>query len=457
MIPCTFREIAGAVGGELLQDTPAAVEAVNTDSRKAAPGQLFVPLVGERFDGHDYLAAALASGAAGCLTARRPETMIPGKGYVLVEDTLRALQALAAWYRGRFAIPFVQVTGSAGKTTTKEMIASVLSRRFRTHKTFANLNNPIGTPLTLLEMGADVEAAVIETGMDRFGQIRTMGAMVRPDFAVITNVGDAHIENLGNTRQGTLRAKSEIFENLQPDGVAVLNGDDELLRNVALQQRILFCGRGENCSVRVSDVEERGIDGLRCTVTTGRGVYHIRVTTPGAYMIYPAAMAVAIGEELGLTAEEIEAGVAAYEPVGARMRVLRLPGERIVIDDCYNANPQSMQEALQLLSRTPARRRLAVLGDMNELGELTAEAHRQMGALAGELHIDAVVAVGEKARDLAAAAPEGTIWRPDAARAIPAVRELFAPGTAALVKASHSMAFEQITAALRSACEEESE
>lgn len=191
---------------------------VSTDSRRVEQGCLFIPLVGERFDGHTYLTQALENGAAGCLCSRLPEALVPGKFYVQVEDTLRALGQLAGWYREKFPIPVVQITGSAGKTTTKEMIASVLSQHFLTLKTEANYNNEIGTPQTLLRLMPEHQAAVIETGMDHFGQIRYLGEMVRPTVAVITNIGDAHIENLGNTRQGTLRAKSEIFEHLQPGG-----------------------------------------------------------------------------------------------------------------------------------------------------------------------------------------------------------------------------------------------
>ena len=352
MMPCTAREICAAVGGTLLQDSGAPVTGVTTDSRAVQPGQLFIPLVGERFDGHAYISKALEGGAAGCLTAAAPETLLPGKLYIRVADTRLALKALASWYRDKFDLPVVQVTGSAGKTTTKEMIASVLSQRYNTLRTEGNFNNDIGAPLTLLRLMPEHQAAVIETGMNHFGEIRYLGEMVRPDIAVITNVGDAHIENLGNTRQGILQAKCEIFEHLPPDGLAVLNGDDPLLNTVALPQTVLRCGRGEDCQVRITDVDDRGIEGVSCTVTTARGSYRLHTASPGAYMIYPMAMAAAIGEVLGLTAAEITAGVASYVPTGSRMRVLHLPEGRLLIDDCYNANPQAMTEALKLLSVT---------------------------------------------------------------------------------------------------------
>ena len=444
MIPCTVREICAAVGGTLLQgEGDALITGVTTDSRAVSAGQLFIPLTGERFDGHAYIDVALTAGAAGCLTARTPETLLPGKAYVQVADTRLALAALAAWYRSRFDLPVVQITGSAGKTTTKEMVAAVLSQRYDTLKTQANFNNDIGTPLTLLGLAPHHQAAVIETGMNHFGEIRYLGAMVRPDIAVITNVGDAHIENLGNTRQGILQAKCEIFEHLSPDGIAVLNGDDPLLNTVALPQTILRCGRGEGCDVRVTDVDDRGIEGVACTVTTAQASYRLHTDSPGAYMIYPMAMAAAIGEALGLTGEEITAGVAAYVPTGSRMHIIHLPEGRLLIDDCYNANPQAMAEALKLLAAASFRRRAAVLGDMGELGELTTSAHRAIGALTGELGLDTVIAIGEKARDIAAAAP-GAQWYPSVSDAMPAVRAAFTDGTAMLVKASHAMHFENI-------------
>ena len=231
MQPMTIPEIISAVDGTWLNPRKGAapVTAVCTDSRKIAPGCLFLPWVGERFDGHDFIDRALDAGAAGCLCARRPELLRPDKFYIQVADTRLALRALASAYRDRFAIPFVQVTGSVGKTTTKEMLAAVLGAKLRVLKTPENFNNDIGTPLTLLGLGPEHQAAVIETGMNHFGEIRYLGEMVRPDIAVISNIGDAHIEHLGS-REGILKAKSEIFENLKPEGLAVLNGDDALLR-----------------------------------------------------------------------------------------------------------------------------------------------------------------------------------------------------------------------------------
>ena len=442
MIPCTAKEICEAVGGILLQDG-AAVSGVSTDSRKVGAGELFIPLVGEKFDGHTYLDSALQSGAAGCLTAKKPNKLLPGKFYIQVEDTLAGLKALASWYRDKFVLPMVQVTGSAGKTTTKEMIAGVLCQKFCTLKTEANFNNHIGTPQMLLRLMPMHEAAVIETGMNHFGEIRYLGEMVRPDFAVITNVGDAHIENLGGTRQGTLRAKCEIFENLSPCGVAVLNGDDALLRELKLPFETILCGRGENCDVRVSDICENGIAGITCTVTTAREIYDVRIPSPGEYMVYPAAMAIAIGEKLGLGKEDILRGIAGYVPVGSRMHLIRKSDDRVIIDDCYNANPQAMAEALKILAQTKCHRRVAILGDMGELGELTEKAHREIGELTKQYGIDQVIAIGVKAKYITVE-NKGAAWFASVEEALDAIKAAFTAGTAVLVKASHAMEFGKI-------------
>ena len=322
------------------------------------------------------------------------------------------------------------------------MIASVVSQRYRTLKTAENFNNDIGTPLTLLGLDDTCEAAVIETGMDHFGEIRYLGEMVRPHIAVITNIGDAHIEFLGS-REGILKAKSEIFENLDADGVAILNGDDALLDTVALPQRIVRCGESAHADVRVSALRDRGIDGIACTVTTERAEYQLNIPAPGRHMIYAASLAAAVGEELGLSVPEIERGVALYEPAGSRMRVHRLSGDRRLLDDCYNANPQSMSAALRVLAASEGKK-IAVLGDMKELGELTESAHRAMGELCALLGIDRVIAVGEYARGIADAAHESAEWYPDAESAVDAARAAFTESSVLLCKASHSMHLEKI-------------
>ena len=455
MQPMTIPEIVSAVGGTWLnpREGTAPVSAVSTDSRRIAPGCLFLPLVGEKFDGHDFLDRALAAGAAGCLCAKVPETLRPDKFYIRVADTRLALKALASAYRDRFPIPFIQVTGSVGKTTTKEMLASVLGAKLCVLKTPENFNNDIGTPLTLLGLGPEHQAAVIETGMNHFGEIRYLGEMVRPDIAVISNIGDAHIEYLGS-REGILKAKSEIFENLKPGGLAVLNGDDALLNTLDLPFRTVRCGHSEHCAVRVTEVADHGVAGITCTIVTQRDTYHLNIPAPGEHMAWSAAIAVAVGEELGLTAEEIARGAAAYEPAGSRMRVVRLRGGRLILDDCYNANPQSVTAALEVLAKTECGRKTAVLGDMGELGALTDQAHYNMGALAAMLGIDEVIAIGTKAEKIAdgAAQSGGSVTHfATKEEAIRSLTGLLSEDTAMLVKASHAMQFGWIVEQLRKA------
>ena len=453
MEPMTIQEIAAAVGGAWLNPRAgtAPVCAVCTDSRNVIPGSLFLPWIGERFDGHRFIDAALAAGAAGCLCAQVPERLRPDKFYIRVPDTRLALRDLAASYRDRFTIPFVQITGSVGKTTTKDMVASVLGAKLRVLKTQANFNNDIGTPLTLLNLDHADQAAVIETGMNHFREIAYLGGMVRPDVAVISNIGDAHIEFLGS-REGILKAKCEIFEHLKPGGLVVLNGDDALLDTVDVPFRTVRCGKDPHCQVRITQIQDHGVDGITCRVETARDCYQLSILAPGEHMAYAAAIAVAVGEELGLRREEITQGAAAYRTSGSRMRVIHLPEDRILLDDCYNASPQSVTAALEVLAKTDCQRTVAVLGDMGELGDLTDQAHYNMGALAAMLGIDSVAAIGPKAEMIAEGAVEGggeVMHFSTKEEALPELREQLSPGTAMLVKASHAMHFERLVEQLR--------
>lgn len=455
MQPMTIQEIAAVVSGIWWNPKEGlpAISAVSTDSRKLVPGCLFIPWVGEKFDGHDFIDAALDGGAAGCLCARLPANIRDDKFYIKVDDTRLALRALASAYRDKFRIPFVQITGSVGKTTTKEMVAAVLGAKFCCLKTPENFNNDIGTPLTLLGLNPEHQAAVIETGMNHFGEIEYLGQMVRPDIAVISNIGDAHIEYLGS-RQGILQAKSEIFAHLKEGGLVVLNGDDALLDTVNVPFRTVRCGQSGHCQARITEIADHGVEGITCTVVTARDTYALAIPAPGAYMAYSASIAVAVGEELGLSREEIIRGVASYEPAGSRMRIVRLPGNRIILDDCYNANPQSVTAALEVLAKTDCDRRVAVLGDMGELGALTDQAHYNMGALAAMLGIDFVVAIGTKAIKIADGTAQSggdVLHFATKEEAVESLKEQLERGTAMLVKASHAMHFGELVDQLREA------
>ena len=441
MVAVTALDICRAVKGTLYGSGEISVTALSTDSRSIEEGMWFIPIKGERFDGHDYIGMALEKGAAGCFCDRLPDPLRPDKAYILVKDTKVAMKDLASWYRDRFTLPIVQITGSVGKTTTKEMIAAVLSQRLRTHKTKGNLNGDIGAPLMVLGIQPEHEAAVIETGMDNFGQIRYLGEMIRPDFAVISNIGDSHMEYLGS-REGILKAKSEIFENLRSGGIAVLNGDDALLNTLELPFETIRCGMSEHCNVRISEVEDRGVAGVSCTVSTAANTYKLTIPAPGVHMVYSAAMAAAIAERLGLTADEICAGVAGFEQTGERLRVETLQGGRIMLNDSYNANPQSMAAALRVLAGTDAFKRIAMLGDMKELGCATEEGHRAIGRLAADLGIDLLIAVGPHCKDyMVPAAQEAGCtnvrWYEDKTQAYDYLLEQYCDGAALLLKASH--------------------
>ena len=346
--------------------------------------------------------------------------------------------------------PVAVISGTNGKTTTTNLVADCLQTAgvpLYCNREGNNLQSGIVTSLMLAPDTSKVvdaaSAAQAPVGCFECDEMYTKHVLprLRPHYFMLLNLFRDQLDRFGEID----RIQATIAEALAktPETTFVFNGDDPLLNTVTLPQTILRCGRGEGCSVRVTDVDDRGIEGIACTVTTAKASYRLATASPGGFMIYPMAMAAAIGEALGLTGEEITAGVAAYVPTGSRMHIIHLSEERLLIDDCYNANPQAMTEALKLLAVTQTRRRAAVLGDMGELGELTVSAHRAIGALTGELHLDSVIAIGEKARDIASAAPNAQ-WFPSVEDALPAVRAAFTGGTAMLVKASHAMHFENI-------------
>ena len=451
MEPMTVRELLAATGGRLLagreEDTITGVE---TDSRAVHPGDLFVALRGERTDGHRFVSGALETGAAGCLVEEPPQTLRPDRFYLLVEDTLTAVGRVAKAYQAKFPIPVIAITGSVGKTTTKDMVASVLSQRFRVLKTEGNFNNELGLPLTLFRLTRQHEMCVLEMGMNHFGEIAYLTEIVSPHVAVITNIGDAHIENLGG-REGILQAKSEIFQTMGPEDLAVLNGDDPLLRPLAeeLPTQTVLCGADHQPPYEALEIHSQGAKGLQLTVKTPHATFPVTVPAPGEHMIYPVLMACAIGERFGLTPEQMQAGVASFVPTKMRMNVLH-QGDLTILDDGYNANPQSMKAALEILSQTEGTYRAAVLGDMFELGELGPELHRSMGEWAASLgNIDGLLAVGDLAWNIYDAAREngmeGVFYAKDRATAKALLPNFIRPGGVILVKASRGMAFEEIT------------
>ena len=438
MIDMTVQRAAQAVGGQLhggCGERP--VLGAVRDNREVQPGLMFCALPGARFDGHDFIAAALASGAPCCLAQRVPEGV--SGPVITVPDVAKAMARLAEYCRSLVRVPVVGITGSSGKTTAKEMCARVLSRRFNTLKTEKNFNNELGVPLTIFRIMPETEAAVVELGISGFGEMSRLGAMARPDIAVYTLIGRSHLEALGD-RRGVLRAKTELLDYMPDDGLVVVNGDDDLLSGLVCRQRKLSFGLGAGCDVRAEDYRCLGAAGSEFTIAGGGRRIETRVSAYGRHMVYAALSAAAVGIELGVPDADIARGIADYEPVGRRASVIEAGGIRI-IDDCYNANPDSTQMAIRSASDLGGRL-VCILGDMLELGERSEEFHAETGRAA----LDAgalLLTTGERA------AAMGGEHFGSKAELIAALPGLIRPGDSVLVKASHSMAFEEITEALR--------
>lgn len=452
----TLAQLLEAVDGRLLGefgrlDTPISM--VETDSRSIHPGTLFIPLVGERFDGHAYINSALEGGAVGCLTAYERDNCLPGKFYVKVDDTEKALGRLAAWYKDQFDIPFIGVTGSVGKTTAKDMLAAVLGVKYKVLKTEGNHNNNIGLPLTLLGLDKSHQIAVLEMGMDRFGEIDYLASIVRPDVGVITNIGDAHIERLGS-RENIFKAKCELLPHVKKNGFLVLNGDDALLSKLKGNTPVpaLFCGQGEGCSCRAQVTGGDGVSHIHCRLTTPNMDQDVKIPALGEHMIYPTLFAAAVGERFGLTPEQIEEGIGQFVPTRMRMNVLRREGGITILDDTYNANPQSMRAAISVLADSRGSRKIAVLGDMLELGLFASALHAGVGEYLGTAGVDCLVAVGELSQHIAQSAREAGVRqvisckdREEAKSVLPYV---VCPDSTILLKASRGMKLEELTARL---------
>ncbi len=453
MIHFNIEEIAKATTGKLAHiGEVTATTGVCTDSRKIRPGDLFVPLIGENFDGHDYIKSAFENGAAASLTQKEPVNF-PGKTMIVVNNTLTALQKLAANYRSRFSIPFIGITGSVGKTSTKEMVACALAERYNVLKNEGNLNNEIGVPLTIFRLEPEHEAAVIEMGMSGFGEIRALTNIVRPKVGIITNIGISHIEKLGS-RQNILKAKLELLEGLQPDGLLILNGDDVMLSGVKelLNCRTVSYGLEEGVDYQAYNIRSRGEHGVDFNVMVSGEEYSIQLSAPGVHNVYNALAAIASGHELGVPMHDLLMGISHFSAGKMRLNIIKANG-LIIINDAYNASPQSMKAALDVLSEMGSSRRIAVLGDMLELGDWSERAHLDTGTQAARKEIDYIITVGKEAAHIINGAvnsgfdPNRTAQFTCNCDAIGYIRDLVREGDAILVKGSRGMKMEQIVQA----------
>ena len=451
MKPITLHEVAKACCGTLHGDPELKITSIVTDSRKAGEGSLFAAIKGARVDGHRFIPAVAEQGAVCVLCEEKPDIDI---NYIRVESTLVALKGIAEYYRSLFSIPFIGITGSVGKTSTKEFISAVLAQKYNVHKTGGNFNNELGVPITLFGLEEEHEVAVIEMGISGFGEMTRLSKMVRPDICVITNIGYCHLENLGD-RDGVLRAKTEMFEYLKKDGVIILCHDDDKLRTVTDYHGIrpIFYGTG-NDEYRAENITEKGLDGIGCTL-----IHHARmddsvedvridvtIPTMGRHNVLNALCAMAVGTQLGLSADEIKRGLESFENVGSRNHIIKTD-TLTIIDDCYNANPTSTKAGLDTLSKLGGRR-IAILGDMKELGKDEPTLHREVGAYAKEVGIDMLVAVGPLSEATAEGYGEGAYYAATVERCIDRIKRYLRPGDTILVKASHSMQFERIVEAL---------
>ena len=409
---------------------------------------MFAAFSGKKVDGHDYIGKAFDNGAACCIGSYIPagET----RPIIIVEDVQKALQELAGWYRNTLMIPVIGITGSVGKTTTKEMVASVLETGFHVLKTHGSLNNELGLPLTLLKIEKEHECAVVEMGVSHFHEMSILAKMTRPDIGIFTMIGHAHMENFGD-RHGILRAKTEMLDYMDSKGTMIVNGDDDLLSTyVPDGKKKLAYGKNPCCDVRIMNLQT---DSFRtvCDITNGERCIHATVNEYGDHIVYAMMAAVTVGICMGLTDEQIRLGLMNYRTVGSRARVMSTKGHLTIIDDCYNASPESMRNAMLSMKHFQGRRKIAVLGDMLGLGDNEAKHHYALGELAGECGIDLLFGIG----DLSAYTVMGAIDAGGVSmhfenkeQLINQLPTILHYGDVVLVKASHAMGFEVIVDAI---------
>ena len=457
-----LKEIAEAVKGRYCGDASDGdrmITGVVTDSRQVEPGNLFIAIRGERSDGHRYIPDVFEKGAAAVFAEE--ELADPKGPYILVKSSEQALKDLAEYYRSRLTIPIVGITGSVGKTSTKEMIASVLAQKYHVLKTEGNFNNEIGMPLTLLRIRPEHEAAVVEMGIDHFGEMHRLAKVARPDICVMTNIGPCHLENLGDL-DGVLKAKSEIFDFLKPDGAIVLNGNDPKLSLIGEPSGVkpmrYFVEAEEDSGpdheyfVRARSVKNNGLHGMEADLAFSDGrCIHVTEPLPGTHHIYNACAAACVAARLGLTEQEIIAGIASAQTIAGRSNRIDLADDICLIDDCYNANPVSMRTSMDVLALSKGRT-IAVLGDMGELGADEVNLHREVGAYVKEKQIDLLYCTGDLSKHLAEAAGGGhtqVFWFDSREELLNALKPAIRSEDTILVKASHFMNFTDVVNQLK--------
>lgn len=442
----TVKQAAALVSGELcgVGDFEKSLGAIVTDSRAVREGDVFAAFVGEHTDGHAYISTALDKGAACCIAQRVPEGET--RPVIVVENVQTAIETLAAAYRETLSIPVIGITGSVGKTSAKEMISAVLSRKYSVLKTDKNFNNQIGVPMTVSRIEAEHEAAVIEMGISDFGEMSGLARIVRPTIGVFTIIGHAHIEFLHDLN-GVLRAKTEMLDYMDEGAPVVMNGDDALLAAFSCRQKKILFGLGENCDLRAENIRVNGVDGMHCDIVYADRRFAADIPAFGKHIVYAALEGAAVGILLGMSDDEIAAGIASYKTVGRRAAVCDT-GTVTLIDDCYNANPDSVKSGIDSML-TVAGRHVCVLGDMLELGENENEMHRAIGEYALQAGVDLVLTAGVRSTHTARGAGSIGVHYNTREELIKALPGHIRKGDVVLVKASHSQKFEEVSEAIK--------
>ncbi len=453
----TLRKLVDVTRGRLFNaDDVLDVEITSVvhDSRKVRDDCLFLCIKGERADGHDFAQFAVENGAI-AVVSERELPKFPG-AYLLVDSTFEATKAIAEYYRMNLNAKFIGVTGSVGKTSTKEFIAAILAKRYRVHKTQGNLNNEWGVPFTIFDIKEGIEVAVIEMGINHFGEMDRLAKMVRPDVVVITNIGQSHLEHLGD-REGILKAKTEIFRYLAQDGIVILNGDDDKLSRIRNVNGIepQFFGFGKGCTVCAEKILPKGLEGSEFDIVMrdggGRMALRVDMPVPGQKMIYNVLAAYLVGTNMGISPLMMKEAIEHMTSMVGRNNIVKTE-QYTILDDCYNASPSSMESSLDILKLADGRK-VAILGDMLELGDESGKYHYQVGRYAAEAGCDLILCVGPLSEKTFMGAKMNTDNKVEyfhtTEECIQSLPSLLEPGDNILVKASHAMKFAEIVEFLK--------
>lgn len=445
----TIKEILSSCNGKFIgaeEKLNQKVTSIVTDSRQAKDNSMFVAIKGERADGHKFVPMTYSQGAVCALVEEEVDCNIP---QIVVDSTLQAVKDIAEYYRSLFSIPFIGVTGSVGKTSTKEMLSAVLKEKFKVHKTQGNFNNELGVPLTLFAMEEDTQVAIIEMGISDFGEMTRLSKIVKPNICVITNIGCCHLECLGD-RDGVLKAKTEMFKYMQNDGKIFLCGDDDKLRTVKEYNGITptFYGINNTNEYYGEILENNSEQGIKCNLHFDNKSIPVTVPAIGNHMVANAMASVAIGKHLGMTDEEIVKGIESYTTIGGRNNVIKTENYT-VIDDCYNANPTSTKASIDTIANFKNPRKICILGDMKELGKDEVALHKEVGAWAEKSKVDILITVGDLAKEMQSQLNSTLGYHFENNHSL--IKELpniLKDNDAILIKASHSMHFEEIVKAI---------